>query len=235
MRMRIGLLILLLGFSASIARSHPITGAVLQGWYYDQQDHLISLRVVNTGDKIITAFTLDVTITDSDGSSSHSRWTRDFLNSVAYAESGGQPRGPAPIPVGASYDEKIGVSPNYKDFSATLILAVFADKTASTTDSAALQDLMNIRSANAAAIDKATELINASATLADAQVAIKNYRDTYKATPHEKLEMQTGDLENIANDLKALPDKAAVKDYLTAKKRERDLWFESAKLQEVTQ
>jgi len=232
--MRYVTLIALLFLSGAKAQSAPIAGAAIQGWYYDTTDHLVNLRVINTGEKVITAFTLDLTITTSDGVS-HNKWTRDFLNSVAFAASGGTPSGPGPIPVGGSYDEKIGVPPDFKDFSAALILVAFADKTASTTERAALQHLIDVRNANAAAIEKATELVNRSATTADAQVAIQNWHDTYKATPHGTFEIQTGDLEGIIEDLKQLPDKAAVENYLSAKQRERQLWIENAKLKEVAQ
>jgi hypothetical protein len=217
-----------------VAHSAPIAGAAVH-WYYDETDHLINLRLDNTSDKVITAFTLDLTVTTNDNRTSHSKWTRDFLNSVAYAASGGTPSGPGPIPVKGSYDEKIGVPPGFKDFNAVLVLVAFEDKTAFTTDKEVLQHLIDVRNANAAAIEKATELVNKHATTAEAQVAIKNWHDTYKATPHQKFEIQTGDLEGIIEDLKQLPDKAAVENYLAAKNREAILWRDSAKLKEVTQ
>jgi hypothetical protein len=218
-----------------------VTGAAIEGWLYDSESNAMNVHIVNTGEKAITAFELNLTITDSAGHSSTGGYGRDFLNNVAALERfKGTPEeeamrqqvGPLSIPPGGSYDEKVGVPPGFRDFSATLEAVAFRDYTVS-GNKEAIDRLITIRKANAAAIVKATELIKKSATTEEAETAIQKYHDTYRATPHEKLEMQRGDLEGIIDDLKQLPDKAAVNEYVAAKDRERSMWEANSNL-EVT-
>jgi len=240
--MRVTLIALLFLLSGAKAQSAPIAGAAIQGWFYDSDSHAMNVHIVNTGDKAITAYELKVVTVDSGGNSSTGGHGRDFLNSVAFLERfKGTPDeetmrkqvGPESIPAGGSYDEKIGLPPGFRDFSVTLEAVAFADRTI-TGNQKAIDLLIQIRKANAASIAKAAELINKSATAEQAETAIKNWNDTYQATPHPKLEVQPGDLEGIVEDLKRLPNKAAINEYLAAKEREQRMWEANSNL-EVTQ
>ena len=247
MKSKLVLLLVALLFSGTLARSAPVEGAAIQGWYYDAPNHVVSLRVVNTGDVPITAFILNMTITDSNGPS-ESGLIRDFLNHAVflernkgtqYDESFKNQVLPESIPVGGGYDEKVTVPQDFKDFSVTLTVAAFADKTASAVSPEAFAELIDIRKANAAGIAKGIQIINATASETDAEANIRKYRDTYDATPHDKIELDAGELKIILDDLTHIAalkqpdgsDSDALKTYLAAKERERVIWADNAKLQ----
>ena len=101
---------------------------------------------MNTSDVPITAFVLAVTVTDSNGPS-EGGLIRDFLNHAVFFgalqrnRGSLQSRGTESIPARGTYDEKIGVAADFRDFAATLTVVAFADKTASAVSPEALQQL----------------------------------------------------------------------------------------------
>src|SRR6267378_1548027 len=113
--------------SANLARSAPI-GAVVQTWHFDPHTSTVTVTIVNTSQKDITAFNLSLKITYQSGVSEY-QLSRDLLNNAVFLErykgtpneqSIRQQVGPVAIPVGGSYDEKIPVQPDFKDFEAVL-------------------------------------------------------------------------------------------------------------------
>ena len=199
---------------------------------------------MNTNDVPITAFVLAVTVTDSNGPS-EGGLIRDFLNPAVFLErykgtgEASKRGGLESIPARGTYDEKIGVPADFRDFAATLTVVALADKTASAVSSEALQELIDMRNANAAGIAKGIEIINASASETEAEANIQKYNQTYDAAPHDKLVLDTGELEIMLADLKNLDawkqpngsDSDALKTFLAAKERERVIWADNAKLQ----
>ena len=129
-------LVFVLFVSIPLARSAPIEGAATQGWYYDAENHVVSLRIVNTSDVPITAFVLAVAVTDSNGPS-EGGLIRDFLNHAVFVErykgtgEASKRGGLESIPARGTSDEKVGVPADFRDFVATLTVVAFADKTAS--------------------------------------------------------------------------------------------------------
>src|SRR5258708_23497480 len=105
-------------FSAHFARSAPI-GAVVQTWHFDSQTSTVTVTIVNTSQKDITAFNLSLKITYQSGVSEY-QLSRDLLNNAVLLErdkgtpneqSIRQQLGPVAIPVRGSYDEEIPVPP----------------------------------------------------------------------------------------------------------------------------
>jgi len=235
-----------------LARSAPITGAAIQGWYYDSPNDAVHLRIVNIGDKPITAFSLQMTVTYDNGIPVQIGWTRDFLNTSTFLERfKGTPNesvfrakaGPESIPVAGSYDETIAVAPNLRDFSATLTVVAYADKNAEAVSKEALESLIDMRESMVASIDKTTEVINASQTHGEAAANIQKMQKAWQAAVHEgKPDLHPGELDSIATDLDHnLPlwsppnasESETIKNFLSVKQRERAIWADQAKLKLV--
>jgi hypothetical protein len=246
------LLAVALLFSAHLARSAPI-GAVVQTWHHDPQTNVVTVTIVNTSQKDITAFNLSLKITYQ-GSVSQYQWLRDLLNSAVLLErfkgtpdeqSIRQQVGPVAIPVGGSYDEKIPVQPDFKDFEAVLDVVAFSDKTAEATNAAALGRLVAQRKATALSIQKADEIIGG--VLADSTVTnphgeaatqVQKRLDAWKATVHyDVIDMDEGELIGIVRDLKNAPasrgnssEAEYLKTYVAMKEKERATWADQAQL-----
>jgi hypothetical protein len=234
MKKILALLILLSGFSASIASSRPL-GATIQTSQYDPLTGLVTVRILNTSQKAITAFTLAV-VTQANGQVNHYEWMRDFLNNAAVIERfKGTPDeqrarevfAPDAIAVGGYYDEKIPVAADNKDFSATVILVVYADKTAETTDPEAAQRMADQRKSMATSIEKANQLLSTASDPKLASTQVENLLNAWKATPHHELDMDESALRSILRDLEQNPD---LKSYVAAKEKEKAMWADQAKL-----
>jgi len=243
----VGLLVIHLGhivWPIPQARLAPVTGAVIQHWIYDAPTRTVNVRILNTGNKPITAYILDVVETNADGPS-ESHALRDFLNNTVFLE---RIKGTAneeslkkhvtgPIPVSGSYDEKLTVSKTFKTIDLTVEAVAFSDKTAEAVSTEAFGQLVASRKSTIASIDKGLEVINASGTLAEATANIQKAYDADQATTHTSLDTNPGELLSIVNDLKQLPnrfaglsEKDALANYVALKQRERSIFAAQADL-----
>jgi hypothetical protein len=231
-------------------RPAPIQGAAIQGWTYDAPTHTVNVRILNTGNKDITAYILDVTETDAAWPSEY-HTLRDFLNNTVFLE---RIKGAAneeslkkyvtaeSIPAGGSFDEKLAVAPTFKTIDLKLEAVAFSDQTAQALSKEPFEQLAASRKATIAAIDKAIEVINSSATLAEAEANMQKTYDAYQATNHTSLDdMDPGELLSIVDHLKQLPvsgssEKDALAQYVALKQRERSIFAAQSNLKlEVTQ
>jgi hypothetical protein len=245
MKVKTAVLFVVILFAGGVAHSAPIVGAAVQGWVYDAQTHTVSVRILNTSDKIINAFTLYVVQTDGNGVSNY-HLMRDFLDTTAFfervkdatnADALRQSAGPDSIPVGGSFDEKLTVAPTFKTLEVTLEAVAFTDGTASALSKQAIQPLIDQRKAKVATIDKATEVINASSTQTEAATNLQKVFDANQATTHTSTSfgMHPGELHSIISDVEQLPD-GALLDYIAEKQRERSLFVGQSNLKvEVSQ
>jgi hypothetical protein len=240
MKKTIILLLCFLGF-AGVARSHPIAGAVVQTWNYDPQSGLITMRILNTSDKDITALAVaaDFTVTDKAGQDqvSHVILLPDFLvEKVLLDMVRGTPgeenlrarlHAPEILPAGGTYEEKTGVPPGFKDFSATIELVVYADKTAEATNPDILQVVINARKLRASAIQKAQEIMAAHPDRLEAAAEAQKALDTWRATSPDRSDMDEGEFLNIVVSLKQNPNLKALQ---ARKEREKAFWTDQANL-----
>jgi hypothetical protein len=221
-------------------------GAELQGWVYDRATSSMIVHVRNTSTKAITAFVLGLAITDADGRStspSDSTLTRDFVaNAAVLARAKGtinedhvrRAFGSESIPPGGSYDEHVPLGPGFKDFNAVLQLVVFDDNTAI----GAKRDfdtLSESRNATVASIDKAVRAIQASSSHDEAEQRVRTTLAVWKAAPHQKEDLNSAELDSIANDLKNLSLRSGseadkLNGFLADKQKERAVWAANAKL-----
>src|ERR1700756_4979681 len=198
----------------SFARSAPtITGAAVQTWHYDPQSHLITMRILNTSDKDITALGVaaNFTFTDKAGQDqvSHVILLPDFLvQKVSLDRVRGTPEeerllsGPEVLPAGGTYEEKTGVPPGFKDFSATIDVVVYADKTAETTNPSALQVLIDTRKGRAAAIQKAQHIMAEYPDRLEAAAAAQKALDDWRVSSPDHADMNETEFHNIVAQLK---------------------------------
>jgi hypothetical protein len=239
-------------FSAHFARSAPI-GAVVQTWHHDPQTNMVTVTIVNTSQKDITAFNLSLKITYQ-GSVSQYQWMHDLLNNAVFLDrfkgTAGEQRlreavGEGSIAVGAGYNEKISVNPDFKDFEAVLDVIAFSDKTVETTNAAAMQRFVEQRKATAASIQKADEIIGrvlADATITSPHVTaateVQKHLDAWKATTHyDALDLSEAELVGIVRDLKntsaakgSRNETEYLQGYIAAKEKERLVWTDQAQL-----
>ncbi len=246
------LLAVVLLFSAQVARAGPL-GAEVQTWHYDSQKNFVTVRIVNTSQKEITAFNLSVEVTLASGVSQF-QVTHDLLNIAVvldrFKDTPDEPRlrarlGLGAIPVGGSYDEKITVLAGLKDFKAVLDVVAYADKTAESANPAALQRLIAARTAMANSIQKANELITSA--IADstdtsphttASSRVQNLFSAWKATPHyDVIDMNGGELTGIIRELNQVPsvkgdvsETEYLRSYIAAKAKEQATWRDQAQL-----
>lgn len=246
-------LALALLFSAHVARSAPL-GAVVQTWHYDPASNSVAVTVVNTSDKDITAFNLSLKVTYASGQVTAYQWRHDFLGVATLLESvAGTPSeqnlekqvGPTSIPARGSYDQKIPVGPNLRDFEAVLDVVAFSDKTAEATNQQALQQLIASRKAKAATIQKANETV--AAVLADTTVKspheaaaakVQGVLDAWKTQVHyDAPDMDEGEFISIVRDLNQTSlrrgnasEPEYLKTYMALKAKEQATWRENARL-----
>src|SRR6201987_179149 len=206
--MRVPFLLFVSLISAGVARSHPLSGAVVQTWNYDPQSRLITIRILNTSDKDITALGVaaNFTFTDKAGQDqvSHVILLPDFLvQKVSLDRVRGTPEeerllsGPEVLPAGGTYEEKTGVPPGFKDFSATIDVVVYADKTAETTNPHALQVLINARKGRAAAIQKAQHIMAEYPDRLEAAAEAQKALDAWRVSSPDHADMSETEFRDI--------------------------------------
>jgi len=238
--MRVLFLLFVSLISAGVARSHSLSGAVVQTWHYDPQTGLITVRILNTSDKDITALAVATNYTYTDRGQdqvSHLLLLPDFLvQKVLLDMVRGTPEEerlrarlsePEVLPAGGTYEEKTGVPPGFKDFSATIEVVVYADKTAEATNPDALQALIDMRKLRAAAIQKAQQIMAAHPDRLEAAAEAQKTLDTWRATSPDRADMDETEFHNIIAQLKQNPD---LKELQARKERERAFWTSEASI-----
>ena len=238
------------------AQSPPIVGAAIQTWHLDSIDsttnskmNIVTVRIVNTGKKDITAFNLSVTATYPTGPSKY-QYSRDLVNTTvvlerykgtAFGQNFMRENGDGRIPVGGFRDEQIGVLDGLTDFNAVLDVVAYADKTAEATSDEAFQRLVDQRKAAAAAIQKADEILrdvasDPTVTTPHAVAAdkVQKFMDAWRAKPHSgNPDISLAQLTVIVHELQRTPagtPKESLNTLIDEKEKERAIWVDQAQL-----
>ena len=217
-----GLLILMVW--AQPLRSSPSLGAVVQTWHYDATTKTVTIRVVNTSGKDITAFNLSVTVKYADGTSNFSERSEELLPSLI--------AGRDVFLAGTGRDEVIPETRDVIDVMAVVDLVAYSDLTADVGNNRAFTHLLTARKGDALAMKKANAVIQqmladpnisnpgiSSAIELERLVAVFNAKKY--AAPDDPEGYQQGTLARIARELRRAPT-ASVKvnqtegDYLKA-------------------
>ena len=154
-----------------MARSAPVTGAVVQTWHYDPQTNLVTATVVNTSHKDITAYNISIKETYADGHvNSHELLeelagrmilVQEFKGTADEANMRKQ-FGDGLFHPGQSQNESFLVQPGLQNFEAVVDMVAYTDQTAEATNNDALRRLLEERNASAASTRMANEIIQAA-------------------------------------------------------------------------
>ncbi len=205
--------------TASWAQSPPI-GAVVQTWHYDPATNIVTLKIVNTSHKDITAFNIAIKETYADGRVEQHEMLEELIGKIVRAkelqgdttrgaESFRKLYGDGAFHPGEVREEKLGVQPGLKDYQAIIDVVAYMDATADANNDAALGRIIDERQATVASQKVVTETIqNALADANDSDPAttaarkIQDRATVWKAQQHTKLDLDAVRLESIANELK---------------------------------
>jgi hypothetical protein len=219
---------LALGDSPSLHASPPI-GAVVQTWHYDPLTNIVTLKIVNTSHKDITAFNIAIKEIYADGRVEEHEMLEELAGKILAAKElqGDTSRGAeffrklygdGAFHPGEGRDEKLGVQPGLKDYQATIDVVTYTDGTADSNNDAGLQRIIDERQATVASQKIAIDTIQTA--LADANdpdpsmTAAKKIQDratVWKAQQHTKLDLDAVGLESIANELKNVSSRSTDK------------------------
>ncbi len=190
-----------------------VPGAVVQSWHYDPTTKQVTVRLVNTSSKDITAFNLSVTEKYADGTADSSERMTDYLPLMASvaAQSGLQQYGNGTFPAGTSRDVTFPETKDPVDVSVTVDVVAYADHTADATNQRAFSNLVSNRKDMVLATQQANKVIkNALATPNPKDAAVKELKrlaDVAKAQGGGLFEMT---LRGHIQSAQQAPDLAAL-------------------------
>ena len=209
--------------SANLARSAPI-GAVVQTWHYDPQTNVVTVQIVNMSHKDITGYNLALKETYADGHVNSHEQLVDFVGRLKFLQdikgTADEARirkqmGDGLFHPGETRTELFRVKPGLKDFEAVVDVVAYADQTSEATNSDGLQRLTGHRKEEVASTQIAVQIIKAA--LADPNDAdpaataagkIQARITAWKAQKHTTLDLETGTLQNMVNELNGISSRS---------------------------
>jgi len=214
------LLAAVLLFSAHHARSAPLESVVVESWNYDPQTNMVTLHIVNTSHKDVTGYNISIKETYADGHIDNHELMSDFVGKLKFLQeikgTADEARirkelGDGLFHPGETRNELVGVQPGLKDFQAVVDVVAYADQTSEATNSDGLQRLVDHRHAEVASTQMADEIIKAALAdpndadpAATAAAKIQDRITTWKAQRHTTLDLETGTLRGVVNELKEI-------------------------------
>lgn len=211
------MLALSLFLCAPLTRSLPVTGVAVQTWHYDPQTNMVTLQIVNASRKDITGYNISLKETYADGHVENHEVLSDFVGRIKFLQDiKGTPEearirkelGDGLFHPGEVRKELVGVQPDLKDFQAEVDVVAYADQTREATNSDGLQRLADHRKTEVASTQMANEIIKAALAdpndanpAATAAAKIQDRITTWKAQRHTTLDLETGTLRSIVNEL----------------------------------
>ena len=210
---------LALGASPSLLASPPI-GAVVQTWHYDPITNIVTLKIVNTSHKDITAFNIAIKETYAYGGVQEHEMLEELVGKILAAkelqgdrsqgaESFRKLYGDGAFHPGEVRDEQLGVQPGLTNYQAVIDVVTFIDGTAEATNNDALGRVVDERQATVASQKIIIEIIQTA--LADPNdtdpsvTAAKKMQDRatiWKAQQHTKIDLDPVLLDSITDELK---------------------------------
>jgi hypothetical protein len=220
----------LLLFSVVSARAGtPPIGAVVQTWNYDPKTNSVTLKVVNTSQKDITAFNIAIKETLADGRVDKGEMLEELVGKIIAAkelegdhsrgaESFRKLYGDGAFHPGEVHDEIVGVQPGFRRIEAVVDVVTYVDGTAEATNNDALGRIIDERQATVASEKIIIEAIQTA--LADANdpdpsmTAARKIQDratVWKAQQHTKIDLETAPLESMADEIKIVASRSVNK------------------------
>jgi len=214
----VSVIALALGASTSLHASPPI-GAVVQAWHYDPVTNIVTLKIVNTSHKDITAFNIAIKETYADGRADKHELLEELVGKIlAFEELQGTSHeasfrkqyGDGAFHPGEVHDEIVPVQPGFTYIEAVIDVVTYIDGTADSNNNDGLQRIVDERKATVASKKMAIEAIKTA--LADpydtdpSMTAARKIQDqaTIWRASHTKMDLDPVVLESIANELKTV-------------------------------
>jgi hypothetical protein len=209
--------------SAQSLRASPPIGAVVQTWHYDPLTNSVTLKILNTSHKDITAFNIAIKETYANGRVDRHEMLEDLVGKIIAAkeiEAGDHSRGAelfrklygdGTLHPGEVHDEIVGVQPGFQTIEAVVDVVAYVDGTADAANNDALGRIVEERQATVASQKIITEAIQTA--LADpndtdpAMTAARKIQDQasiWKAQQHTKLDLDVVRLGSVADELKTV-------------------------------
>ncbi len=189
-------------------------GAVLQTWHLDPVTNTVTLTIANVSHKDITGFNISIKEIYSDGSENNHELLEDYAGRVAFIKEHqnddlGRKYGDGLFHSGETREELIQVQPGLRDIQAVVDVVKYADQASEATNQDGLKRLQDHRQADLASRQLVSKIIkdaladpndaNPSATAAR---KIQEQIMLYKAQKHSNVELETGTLRGMLDELK---------------------------------
>ena len=151
-------------------QASPPIAAIVQTWHYDPITNIVTLQILNTSHKDITAFNIAIKETYADGRVEQHEMLEDLVGKILAAkelqgdhsrgaESFRKLYGDGAFHPGDVRDEQLGVQPGLTNYQAVIDVVTFIDGTAEATNNDALGRIIDERQATVASQKIITEII----------------------------------------------------------------------------
>ncbi|MGB8522595.1 MAG: hypothetical protein WCD43_06490 [Candidatus Acidiferrales bacterium] len=144
-------------------RASRVIGAVVQGSHYDPVKGIVTVSVLNTSQKDITAIDFNIILTYPDGTAGSHGWSTDFLGGmISTIEQGHEIEpgaGNGTFEAGALRDFEIPQTTPITDIRATVGVVIYADGMADVLNETAFRQIVLQRKGRVLAMQKADELL----------------------------------------------------------------------------
>jgi len=196
-----------------------VKGAAVQTWHYDPLKNLVTLQIVNTSHKDITAFNIAIKETYADGRVDKHELLEELVGKMlAFKELQGTSHeasfrkqyGDGAFHPGEVHDELVPVQPGFTNIEAVIDVVTYIDGTADSSNNDGLQRIVDERKATVASRKMATDIIkSALADPSDTDPAttaarkIKDRATVWRATKHTTVDLDPVVLETISAELTA--------------------------------
>lgn len=148
---------------AQTSRPLPSIGAVVQGYHYDPVKGVLTLNVLNTSQKDITAIAFDIAATYPDGDADSRVLGTDLLGGMISTVERGHANEPTggngTFEAGAFRDFEFPQGTPIANVKATVGVVIYADGSAGVLNKAAFQRMVLQRKAGVLAMQKADKLL----------------------------------------------------------------------------
>jgi hypothetical protein len=195
-------------------------GAFIQVIECDPKTNMVTVTIANVSHKDITAYNISVKQSLVDGSTDSSELMADYVGRIALVKEAQGTADEAAIRKqfgdglfhpGETRKEMVGVQPGVKDIQIVVDSVTYADHTSETTNVDGLQRIISHRKQEIASMQLANEIIKAALAdphdadpAAGAATKIRERITLWKAQKHTTLDLDTGTLQGVVDELKEI-------------------------------
>jgi hypothetical protein len=226
-----------------------VKGAVVQSQNYDAASNTVTLTIVNTSGKDITAYNISISETNANGQVNRHEMLCDYVGRLVLikqvqgtADEAGIRKqfGDGLFHPGESRNEITGAR-GLTHFQAVIDVVAYADGTAEASNNDGLQRMLTHRKATLASRQLANETIEAALAdpndanpAATAATKLQQRITVWKAQPRTSLDIEPAEIKSIVDELQRMPasrkNRDAIGQYLSRREAEVTMLAPHAKL-----